>query len=442
MQRRTAVLVSLLAGCAVSDVPPPAERLETAASSIVGGSPSVATDDFIVFVSQKKAPSGQPGENCGGSLVAPNLVLTAKHCVYPFIRNSTSICDATGEPQPGAEGGYVSGTYPLDSIVLYTGAEARGRYFDDVPPDAFAKRLVDDRTTALCSHDLAFVLLDRAITDRPVAQLRLGARPRPGEKLTLAGWGRIESGSYSRTRLRRPNMGIQRVGPPIAVPNATGSLGPATFETGPGGCSGDSGGPGFLETTSPSEGARPVVGVLARALNLDMAVPNPCAAESVVDVFMTVADFPDVVREAFEAAGAEPWIAGHAAAGYAQWGEACRSDLECKGALCVGATETTSGTCNVACTKGRVCPEGHVCAANGSCEMPPPAPPPPPPITTTPPPPPPPPPPPEEPEIVRASSCAFVAVPGRGGDAALSIAALALLACGRRARRIRLDRSS
>src|SRR5690606_16211924 len=99
-------------------------------------------------------------------------------------------------------------------------------------------------------------------TTIPIAQLRLGRRPEPGAELSIAGWGQTHVSPSSFSRLRRAGMVVKRVGPPVAAPNATGDLGPRTFETGPGGCIGDSGTPGFDEET------KAVFGVLVRALDL------------------------------------------------------------------------------------------------------------------------------------------------------------------------------
>lgn len=328
------------------------ERVDTARSAVVGGEVSTAAEDFVVFVSHAST-----NFTCGGTLVAPNLVLTAKHCVFKFPLTE-SLCDASGEPQVGSNGGFVTGPIPLGEIGIYAGADGRKRFDDGEPPAAVAKQIVDDGTPTLCSHDLAYVVLDRPITTTPIGRLRLGKRPEPSSFVTLAGWGKIDYRLDTGIRMRRTGIGIQRVGPPAPLPDSAGSLGPRLFETGPGACTGDSGSPAF----DPQSGA--ILGVLARGTNLDDADPvSPCRPDTVTNVYMTVNDFPKPLREAFAAASAEPWMEGRPAAGWLRYGDACTADLECEGELCAG------GTCNVDCAKpGRLCPSGYACGASGRCE--------------------------------------------------------------------------
>jgi hypothetical protein len=420
------------------------ERTGRVRSTVIGASPSTSADDFVVFLT-RRLPNDQTVE-CGASLVAPNLLLTAKHCLYNYDHQATSFCDATGEPQPGSLGGYITGTIPVQELVVYPGADGKKRFRSEgaTAGDGAAakgKQIIDDQSTTFCSHDIAYLLVDTPITDKPIGRLRLAKRPDAAAKLTLAGWGDVEKTppAYGTTavRLRRSGIAIQRVGPANAIPGATGSLGPRTFETGPGGCTGDSGSPGFEEQTGA------VFGVLARALNLDPEnAVSPCAPETVTNVYMTVADSNKLLRDAFTAAGAEPWLEGRSAAGFLRFGEACSSNLECEGDLCAGLTETvTTGTCNVDCGKGgRTCPSGYVCGSAGQCETPAPAAPPPAapaPTSTIEAPPP------EAPEEAVSASgnnCATLGSARLPRGVAPSI--LTITACAALARRIRLRRRS
>lgn len=372
-----ACFTSLSAGCQPSEpsAADPAERLGTAASAIIGGAPSTSADDFVVFLVSAAKASVATNDFCGATLVAPNLVLTAKHCVYHYLSDSKSICDASGEPQLGAPGGYVTGPLPDRDVRIFTGPNGRKRFIDKAEPDAIGIQVIDDESPALCSHDLAYVVLDRPIVGAPTATLRLGRRPEAGPAVTiaLAGWGTMENRQGTAFRTRRSGIQIQRVGPAAPMLDSDVSLAPRSFETGPAACSGDSGSPGFVEGTGA------VLGVVARALNTDPSDPvSPCAPSNVINVYMAVTDFAKPLRRAFAAANAQPWLEGRSAPGYVAFGEACQSSLECAGNLCVGATTTQTGTCNVACAEaGQACPSGFACAGNEcvvSAEAPPPLP--------------------------------------------------------------------
>ena len=366
------VLGASLVACAPSDGRNVDESTGNVRSAIVGGELSTAADDFVLFLSQ----ATQPDRSCGASLVAPNLVVTAKHCVYQYVSASESFCDGTGEPMVGSTGGYVGAPVPVVQIGLYAGVDGKRKFQAGEAPIATATKIIDDRTTTLCSHDMAFVVLDKAVTGLPLAKLQLAKRPTETSKIAIAGWGQLENRESTTNRFRRSGMTIERVGAPAPLPGAAGTtLGPMTFETGPGACTGDSGSPGFVAETGTT------LGVIARALNLDKSDPiSPCRPETVQIVFVTVIDFPKVVREAFAEAKAEPWQEGNAAPGWTKFGEACASDLQCEGGLCAASAGAGAGakTCNLDCTSaGKVCPSGYVCGATSkSCEIAPPAPPP------------------------------------------------------------------
>src|SRR5687767_1676578 len=77
-------------GCA--DVPP--EPLARVTASIVDGEPSGAEDDGVLLL--RALPDPDPEILCTASLVAPNLLLTARHCVSYF-NNGLFTCTLKGE---------------------------------------------------------------------------------------------------------------------------------------------------------------------------------------------------------------------------------------------------------------------------------------------------------------------------------------------------------
>src|SRR5262249_10135728 len=57
--------------------------------------------------------------DCAGTLVAPNLVITALSCLAE-IGTASYVCDGTGEPQPGG-GGYVTGSRDPARFDVFVG---------------------------------------------------------------------------------------------------------------------------------------------------------------------------------------------------------------------------------------------------------------------------------------------------------------------------------
>lgn len=352
------LLALALVGCGAARSSDDPENVGVARSAVVGAATSATQEDFALFLTHLE----EDLYICGATLVAPNLILTAKHCVYQYAVGEGE-CGADGNPAPASPGGYVTGDVPLSEIALFSGVDARKRYLDQGGlPTAFAKKIIDDGSIKLCSFDLAYVVLDRPIKDAPIARMRLGKRPAEGAKIAVAGWGAIENRIFPKFRQSRGDITIRRVGEPELVVGATGVIAPRTFESTGGGCKGDSGGPGF----DPATGA--ILGVMTRALGLDEADPvSPCMPESVSVVYAIPTDFPDQLRAAFAEAKAEPWLEGRAAPGYLRFDEVCSADLECASSKCLGATKTTTGRCNLDCTKA-ACPATHRCGEGGTCE--------------------------------------------------------------------------
>jgi hypothetical protein len=368
LSRRIALGASLLGlsvpGCGTSA--PGNDHVGAVKSAIVGGSDSTSDENFIVLLTHLEHGAQI---YCSGTLVAPNLVLTAKHCVYEFDQAPNNyICDASGEPQPGSTGGFVTAQIAPGEISIFTGIDAKAKFSKGEAAAAVGKTIIDDVVPTLCSHDLAFLVLDKPITDMPIGRLRLGKRPEEGGSfMAVAGWGVRENKQTTLVRIRRGGLTIQRVGPPAPEPNASGSLSPRAFETGPAACTQDSGSPGFVD------GSSTVLGVVARLRNFDPTNPiSPCIPDNVINVYMVVADFPKLVRDGFAAAGAQPWLEGYPAPGFIAGGETCQSDLECEGNLCAGLTSERPGNCAVECTQaGFKCPDGTTCEIKTrTCEAP------------------------------------------------------------------------
>src|SRR5215510_1831143 len=91
-------LALVLAGCSDHESP---VAVVSRSLPLVGGTPDTATRGVVgVIVDQQSG--------CSGSLIAPNLVLTARHCVAPISSTSGTVqCGVTNFGQPFAPMAFV-----------------------------------------------------------------------------------------------------------------------------------------------------------------------------------------------------------------------------------------------------------------------------------------------------------------------------------------------
>mgnify|MGYP001492347621 CR=1 FL=1 len=224
-----AALLVVLSGCAASatdDVD--TSLLEMTGSTrqqMVNGTVSHTGQDATVMLVE----GGQPA--CTGTVIAPNLVLTARHCV----------AEPTGDQECATFGRQ---TQP-SAISIVVGVNARAT---DTPAARGAQIFVPT-TASMCSFDVALIQLDRSVTNVPIAPVRFTPL-QPNEPVVAVGYG-VDGQDRAPVQRQQRSTTVLGVGPqPLQYMTQQNT--PVSYDipqgdvaTGESTCYGDSGGPLF-----------------------------------------------------------------------------------------------------------------------------------------------------------------------------------------------------
>lgn len=311
----------------------PAPVAQTSAP-IIHGTESDSSQNAVVLIGF--GAGGGWYDACSGVLIAPNLVLTARHCI-----SNTSSGDGCAS---------ITGDIDAKSLRIYTGT-TRSIDWISVEPQAYGKKLFHDNGTTLCPHDIGLILLDRSLQggSADLAPVRLDAPPAKGDTFTAVGWGVTDITDNPGVRMQRPNVPIVRV-----------NL--LEFDVGESICHGDSGGPALSTTTGA------VLGVVARGGG-GRGSPGTGAAGCVdpgtINTYTGLWGFKTMITQAFAESGYDPWLEGAPDPRKAKFGAPCYSDSTCISNLCIkdpkttdAGTKSSAGWCTQACDDATPCPTG------------------------------------------------------------------------------------
>jgi len=339
---------ALAAGCGQV----PSEPSTTTRQSIAGGTADTSHQDVFLLVWH----GDQGGGLCTATLIAPNLLLTARHCVSPIANDSDRVlCGDAGLGEPRAPDVFIAtnDARPSQSSPFFHGREVR----------------VPESGVDTCGYDIALIILKENVPEAisTPAVPRIDREVIPGESYTAVGYGQLANGQPSGSRMQLAGLSIE------CEPGSCGDGIESTEFLGEKGiCSGDSGGPAL-------DGDGKVLGVVSRG--------GPGCSEPIYGAVAAWRDF--IVSTAAEAAtlggydapfwvksgsSDPPLVSGAAGAGpepaHGAEGDVCHGGDECgNGLVCYAKPGSAIGACTVTCSTASDCADGATCKPVGGVSI-------------------------------------------------------------------------
>ncbi len=301
----------------------PEELVHSTSLAIIGGTVNETSTEVVMLQTSTAS--------CSATLIAPNLVMTAAHCIAKYGSGYfTCAPDGTIQSADG-QAGKITGFVAASDIGIYPGTtpdwkNAASRGLEIFTPAG---------ARTVCMDDIALVRLDKPITGMRLGRVRLSSDVEYREAVRVIGYG----SNPGETIMRRERSDLVVLAIGSDGPSSPGSTTPPrTFTTGLGPCHGDSGGPAVDLKTGA------VIGVFSE-------INTGCTAVGNRNVFTKTAPNSALILKAFKAAGAQPreegaggaggagGATGSAGAGQAQSGAA--------GAPLVATAPPSGGGCSV-----------------------------------------------------------------------------------------------
>jgi hypothetical protein len=243
-----------------------------------------------------------PQGTCTATLIAPNLVVTARHCVANTPDGPPQCTSAGDLVMTGSAVGQIGADDSSSAIAFYTNARVMAGTVS-AAPDAVGAMTLSTNTPTSCRDDLAFIILNQPITGITPAAIRLDPTTMFGDSVSAWGYGLTDMPHDSLALRVRSTAVVQGVGP--TMPTSGTTLAPIrAIRIGPDDvtCNGDSGGP----ITSNTTGAVIAIASLGTEANTMTAacaeIPNPATTGP------RLGAYESLVLLAFSTAGATPTL--------------------------------------------------------------------------------------------------------------------------------------